>query len=216
MKDPYKKIRAQIAAARHLMDLDQMELASLLGMSHTKISNVETGRTKSASALLEVKTGMEREGVTFTANGVEYTRSHVEVLSGKGCYLELLSFVERILCAREDKTLLIMYASDAASPPEVNEQYRRMRAKGIEMRQLISEGDTLIMGGLEEYRQIPKKYFSNIVRLIYGNCVAQVSGDETKVTIHYDEAFARSERLSFEFYWDNGLVPKKTTARERF
>jgi transcriptional regulator with XRE-family HTH domain len=216
MYDLSENLRLKIRAGRNLMNLSQAELAALLGITDVKLSRIESGQTKSAKVLLEVQAGMERLGVVFTKNGVEFSEGHIEILSGSNCYIDLLEEVSRVLGASDMKELLIMFASDSVSPPEVNEKYRAMRKAGVSMRQLISEDDTYIMGPFNEYRCIPERYFSNIVRLIYGNCVAQVSGDASKVTIHYDAPFAESSRLDFNYYWDTGTKPQQTTASEKF
>ena len=42
-----------------------------------------------------------------------------------------------------------------------NHTYRRMRQKGIKMRQLVEEDNTYLMGELDEYRYIPSHFFHN-------------------------------------------------------
>lgn len=214
--DPHIKLRAQIRAARELMGKTQSEIASYLDVSLAKISKAETGSTKSGDVLLEIKKGLERLGIVFTRNGVEYAQGHIEIIEGQDCYLRLLDEVNQALAGRNDKELLIMFASDAVSPTAVNNKYRFMRSEGITMRQIIREGDSYIMGPLHEYKAIPEAYFSNVVTLIYGDQVAQVSGDATRVTIHFDALLAERERRVFSYFWDTGTTPLETTTMERF
>ncbi len=214
MSDPYKKLRAQIRAGRELLGMKQAELAAHLGFSLSKLSKAETGDTKSGNVLLEIKVGMEKLGVVFTTNGVEFSENHIEIIEGEHCYVRLL---DKILIECSSNTeLLIMFASDKVSPPDVNERYRALRARGVQMRQLIKEGDSYIMGELKEYRTIPKQYFSNIVTVIYDGMVAQVTGDETRIVVLHDVKFAERERLVFESFWDRGHQPKSSSADERF
>ena len=216
MNDPHSKLRAQIRAARELVGMNQTDLANYLGFSLAKISKAETGETKSGDVLLEIKTGLEKLGIVFTKNGVEFSQGHIDIIEGQDCYLRLLDDVNQTLSQTDDKKLLIMFASDKVSPREVNNRYRFMRSQGITMRQLIKTGDAYIMGALNEYRTIPEKYFTNIVTLVYANKVAQVSGDETRVTVHHDVRLAERERKVFGYFWDTGVKPRKSIAKEKF
>lgn len=214
--DPHSKLRAQIRAGRQLIGMNQKQLATHLGVSLAKISKAETGETKSGDVLLQIKAGMEKLGMVFTKNGVEFSKGHIEIIEGEGCYIRLLDEIFRVLSMGKDKIFLIMFASDKVSPSPVNDRYRFMRSKGLKMRQLIKRGDSYIMGPLNEYRTIPEKYFTNIVTLVYGNYVAQVSGDETRITIHHDARLANRERKIFQYFWDTGGKPEKSEAVEKF
>lgn len=216
MPDPHSRLRSQIRAARELLMLKQVELAENLGISLSKLSRVENGDTKSGDILLEVKHGLEKLGVRFLANGVELVQSHLEIIEGEGCYQKLLDDVFQTLIKSEEKTLYIMFASDRVSPPEVNYRYRLMRNAGITMKQLIEEGDTYILGELEEYRSIPSRYFSNIVTLVYADKVAQVNGSESLITIQNDHQLAIHEKGLFSHFWDTGKKPEFSNAPERF
>lgn len=216
MLDIHAKLRSQLRAGRELMGMTQSELAEALSLGLQKISKAENGNTKTEGPLREIKQGMERLGVLFTPNGVEFAHSHIETLEGEQCYLRLLEDVYHTLAPQQDKELLIMFASDAVSPPEINDYYRFMRKQGLTMRQIIAENDDYIMGPLEEYRSIPSKYFTNIVTLVYRNEVAQVSGDERRITIHRnDRALADRERKTFAYFWDTGTEPSSSSAMEK-
>lgn len=216
MSDPHAKLRSQIVAARGLLGLNQTQLAEYLGVSLLKITRAESGVTKSGDILLEIKSGLEQMGIRFTRNGVELVTSYLEIIEGEDCYLKLLDNVSLALQRSENKEFMIMFASDKVSPSEVNARYRAMRKNGVTMRQLIQEGDTYIMGKLDEYKTIPEKYFINIVTVIYADCVAQVSGDGTQVIVHHDANLAKREREIFQYFWDTGKKPKKSTAKEKF
>lgn len=216
VSDPHSKLRAQLRAGRELLGMKQYELAVTLGVDKQKISRIESGETKSTDVLLEIKHGLERLGIRFTANGLEIVENHLDIIEGEGCYLKLLDDVYKTLKDASDKTLFIMFASDRASPPEVNFRYRQMRSIGILMRQLIEEGDQYLMGELEEYRTIPSKYFTNIVTLIYADKVAQVNGSESLITVQTDNQFAMREKKLFGYIWDTGKKPEISIAPERF
>jgi transcriptional regulator with XRE-family HTH domain len=218
LEDSHSRLRAQIRAGRELMGMKQADLAEMLDVSLSKVSRAESGETKSGDILLELKRALEQAGVRFTASGVERVENRVELIEGKGCYLKLLDRVERLFAEEqiEDRTLYVMFASDKVSTDAVNERYRRLRAQGVKMRQLISKADNYIMGELEEYRQIPAEYFTNIVTVIFADKLAQVNGDETTVTVQHDAALAQRERLVFSYFWDTGSMPVKSIAEERF
>ena len=214
MSDSHQKLRKQIRAGRVLLGMDQSALAQAINMTLAKISRAEKGETKSVKILQDIQKEMEKLGVVFLpSGGVDISAGHIEIIEGRRCYVELLN---RVMADSAVKELLIMFASDKASPPEVNERYRFIRKNGIKMRQLIEEGDTYIMGSLSEYRTVPTKYFTNIVTLVYGNCVAQVNGDETRIVIYNDARLAQRERQIFSYFWDQGELPEYTSADERF
>lgn len=215
--DPHIRLRAQIRAGRELLSMTQADIAGLMDVSLSKISRAESGDTKSGDILLAVKSCLERSGIRFTPTGVERVENRLEIIEGPGCYLRLLDHAHATLRAAEgDRTLYLMFGSDRVSPAEVNDRYRRMRADGIAMRQIISAADDYVIGPLNEYRAIPAQYFTNIVTLIYGGKVAQVNGDETTIALQHDPALAARERRLFDYFWDTGTAVKKSSATERF
>ena len=194
--------------------MDQPQLAEALGMKVDKISRAESGQTKSVDILLDIQDQMKRLGIIFLpSGGVDISSGYIQIIEGKDCYIKLL---KNILVDDLVEELLIMFASDKVSPPKVIELYRYIRKNGVQMRQLIKEGDTYIMGELNEYRTIPEKYFTNTVTLVYGNCVAQVNSDETKIVIYNDSGLSKHVHKNFNYYWDHGGIPEKSTADERF
>ena len=207
------ELRTQISAGIALLGLTQKSFAEEIGISNAKLSKALSGETKSKNVLFELKTALESEGIIFTKSGVERSSGYETVLSGDNCYLELLS---KIMIDPSVDELLVMFASDKISPPAVNHCYRFLRNKGVSMRQLIAADDTYIMGQLEEYRTIPEKYFTNIVTLVYGNSVAQVSGDEKRIVIYADPKLARREGKIFNYFWDHGGKPEASSADEKF
>lgn len=196
--------------------MNQKALADVLNVSLSKVSRAESGETKSGDILLTIQEGLEKNGVRFTPNGVELSENYLEIIEGEGCYLKLLDDVYFTLKDSNDKTLYIMFASDKVSPPAVNDRYKFMRRNGILMRQLIRDDDEYIIGPLDEYRGIPKKYFTNIVTLIYGNKVAQANGDETRIAVQNDNRLADREKGVFCYFWDTGVQPVRSISKDRF
>lgn len=84
------------------------------------------------------------------------------------------------------------------------------------MRQMIEEGNTYIIGPLEEYRCIPKDKFINRVTLIYGDRTASETASVLRGAIRIDKVQAEIQRNTFEILWSVLEQPTKTTADERF
>jgi hypothetical protein len=112
--------------------------------------------------------------------------------------------------------MLIICSDDNVSPTKVNDSYRRIRNAVIKMRQLIEEDNQYLMGNVNEYRYIPKRFFHNNVMLVYRNKVASVLHNEEKVIIIEDNGFSDSLRNLFEFMWSITKKPKASIANEKF
>lgn len=210
----------QIRAARAYLNVTQDQLADLADLSLQGIQKIERGESQpTARTQAKITKAFERKGINFTADGITYVENPVLFVTGKtheDCYLQLLEDVLERLQSRRNAELLIMYADDTVSPPAVNEMYRRIRKSGIKMRQLVEEGNTHLIGPLDEYRYIPKAYFINRVMLIYADCVASESTDFNKAMIRIDPFAAETQRNAFNMLWNFLNKPTKSTANERF
>ena len=185
----------QIRAARALLNWSQSDLAERAGLSQTGIARIESGVNQPNVQTME----------------------NIRTIVGEDCYIELLLDVSRTLRDHPEKELLIWFANDRMSPPPVNDLYRQIRASGIKMRQIIEEGNHYRLGGNNEYREFPSRYFINVVKLSYGNKYAILNGKETRVTIQKDEIAAASQKALFNFLWDILPEPKgASTADEHF
>lgn len=208
----------QIRMARAALEWSMEDLAGKSGVARTTLNKlIHEHSNPKRSTIEKIVSAFEENGITFIGdNGVRFSPLPVEIIDGSDCYMLTLDRVVAELSRHENKELLIMFASDAVSPPAVNERYRQMRKNGVTMRQLIAENDTYIMGPLEEYRTIPMDEFINIVSLVFGNCVAQVNGDESAVTIYNDAKLALQRRKEFEYRWNVGHKPEISTAEVKF
>lgn len=175
---------AQIRGARGLLNWSQSELSERTGISGTSIGALENGQTTPRKTTLEViQTSFGNAGIEFIENGVRYRNDIVTILEGENCYLKLLDDVFLTLRNSKNKELLISFADDKVSPPEVNDSYRHIRKAGIKMRQLVENGNTYLMGELDEYRHVPSDFFVNRVTLIYDTKFAIVLADAKKISI---------------------------------
>ncbi len=210
--------REQIKAARAMLDWSQTALAEQCGeVSVPTIKLLESGRVKSNDSTINaIRRTFEGHGIEFIEGGVRFVPDVVQIIEGKDCYLKLLDDVFYTVRDTKNPELLISCADDKVSPPEINDKYRQIRKSGIKMRQIIQEGNKYILGPLDEYRYMPKKYFLNRVSLMYGSKFAIVLLDTTKVTILKDPVMAELQRNIFNFMWSVMEQPTETNAPERF
>lgn len=206
----------QVKAARALLGWSQEDLANRADLTQNQISSFEFGRTKPADVLELIYKTFLFHGISFLKNGVQLNPEAVSTLDGEGWYLRLLDDVYSALIDQKDAELLIFCADDKASPPEVNNRYRKIRNAGIHMRQLVEEGNTYLMGPLKEYRYIPKERFKNYVALVYGNKVALCTEHNTKALVFNDTNLATVWRNIFDVLWDKLDKPERSDAHERF
>lgn len=209
--------KLQLRAARAMLGLSLHELSRKVDISHEAISKIESGQSKSPRAKT-VEVLMEffnSHDIEFTEqSGVRIRTKKVIEISGKDCYLKMLEDVYHSLDPGGE--LLIANADDKKSPYSVNNQYRRIRSKGIRMRQLIEEGNKYIMGPLDEYRYLKSKHFHNSVIVCFGTKIGSVLDKERKVLIVDDDGMASSFRSMFESIWEQCPKPEETIANEMF
>ena len=81
---------------------------------------------------------------------------------------------------------------------------------------MIEEGNTHILGPLEEYRYIPKGFFINRVTLVYSDRIANETSNVLRASIRVDPINAEIQRNTFNMLWSILRQPGETTANERF
>lgn len=210
---------ARLRGGRAVLDLSQAEFAEACGVGIPSLSAIEAGGNSTEKTRQKIVRAFENRQLFFTPKGLELEDGPVVILSDPSperCYLRLLDDVAAVLKHRVRPELLISYADDKVSPPAVVERYRAMRKMGVQMRQLISDDNTYIMGELSEYRCIPAGRFINRVTVIYGDNVAFVTAEESTITIFRDSVNANRERNTFDLLWTNLSQPERSTADERF
>lgn len=151
--------KAKIKAARAVLDWSQSDLADSSGLSVPNIQRLEAGKSSpNARTQNKLIRALRKKGILFTEKGIEHEEFPVYFTEGKNhedAYLKLLNDAFEHLLTVKNPELLIMFADDSVSPLSVNNLYRKMRSKGIKMRQLIQEGNNYIIGPLDEYRHLP-------------------------------------------------------------
>lgn len=118
--------------------------------------------------------------------------------------------------------MLVWYADNSVSPPEVIASEQRMKKNGIRIRYLTEEEDTYIYFPLNEYRWVPSKYYRNNCINIYGSKVAlslypnHSTHDSNNIVIIDNAPLAEAMRNAFNFMWENCRKPTLTTAPQVF
>ena len=210
--------RKYIRGARAILGWSRDDLSDESGVPSVTIKTFETGdKIPTLETVNKILSAFHRHHIKITANGVEEVDDSVTVIEGENSFIKLLEDVYSYLKDEADEELLILNADDSKSPQDVINLYRRIRSAGIGMRQLVEEGNTYLMGDLDEYRYISKQYFVNRVSLIYGDKYAVIArGAEKKITIFKDFETAEAQRNLFEIVWSHGEKPMESVADERF
>lgn len=207
----------QIRAARALLNWSQKDVAERAGLSELSITKFENEKSKPHQNSLEkIVQAFSLAGVVFTENGVDLKNDSTSVIEGDEWYSRLLEDVYHTLIKQDNKEFLCLCTDDSVSSSIVNEKIRKIRSAGITMRQLVEEGNTYLMGPLNEYRYIPKEKFKNYVTLIYGHKVAVCTEKNTKAIVFNDADLYRTWANIFEVMWGSLKQPKISTAHEKF
>jgi predicted transcriptional regulator len=211
---------AKIRGARAMAQLSQAELAGAAELSVPAVQRVESGETspnsRTQTKLIRV---LEEAGIKFTNTGAEIDDSPIIFLRDDDpskAYIKLLQDVSDHLKTHKKPELLISNADDKVSPDAVNTLYRIIRDNGVKMRQLVEDGNSYLMGEIEEYRYIPKENFINRVTLIYGDRVATLTDEGKTVSINRDPINADTRRNLFNLLWKTLEQPTESKADERF
>lgn len=203
----------QSKAARNLLKWRIEDLVGYAKITPDQARNFEQGRSRALEVVEAIHKAYTDNGIRFTSTGgVDIEKDRLIVFEGVNHYLQLLENIRLTLTANEDKEWLLMFASDKLSSTLVIDQHKKMLNEGLTWRKVIVESDNYIIGDIEKYRQIPEKYFDNVLTIVYADKVAISNGANTKTTILTDQETADQYRRIFSYFWDNGVKPDFTTA----
>jgi DNA-binding XRE family transcriptional regulator len=213
----------QIRAARALLDWSADQLAKKVGLSRMAINKIEDESVQPrAKNLADILGVLDKHGIEFVGErGVAFKNDQITTIQGENAFSHVLDDVITSLRGAKKPEALFECVDDRMSPPVVVENYRRLRQAGIAMRSLIKEGDTYLMGKLNEYRYLPKQYFHNSATVIYGDKFATMildpatAKDAAAVIIH-NPHIAAAQRNLFNLIWSSAQKPVKTTANVRY
>ena len=128
----------------------------------------------------------------------------------------MLDDVYQTLLDQKNAEVVFFCSDDRKSPAEVNNRLRKIRNAGVRVRQLVEEGNTYLMGAVNEYRYVPKELYKNYVSLVYADKVAICLQGGTYAIIFKDAELASTWRNMFEIMWRQLPQPEKSNATERF
>lgn len=212
--------REQIRAARAWLNLGQHDIAEAINVSAQTISDIENERTNPKASIVDkLQSFFEIRGLEFLADGgIRKAQNLVKIYEGKDCYLQLLDDAHQILKNKKGE-ICFSGSDETRSPPAVIKKFREMREDGITMRSLIKEGDTFIMGSLDEYRWMNDDLFvESDVKIIFANYVSYLVTwlDTIKVITILDKTIAQENQRTFDFIWKGSDMPTHTTAKEKY
>lgn len=204
----------QIRAARALLDWSTADLAKLTGLTVNGINKIEREHVDPQNETLNIiqKTFEEAGLEFFPISGVKKKDQIVSIWEGENACTRLLDDVYYEL--RDTGGEVLISGLDEATcirsigQKKLEEHINRLAECNIFERLLIKEGDTHLVGPIETYHWMPKKYFSSDSFYIYGPKIALVIWDKPqKVVIINDARMAESIRKLFDFVWDHTKPP---------
>jgi transcriptional regulator with XRE-family HTH domain len=198
----------QISGARGVLRWSRAELSKRSGVSEGSIIAIEEGQSNpKQSTRYALISAFLAEGIELTPYGIERREVSSFVLNN---YLEVLEDIENTL--PDGGEVLKHCADDSRSSAEVRAKVEAMKAKGIAERLTICEGNKDIAGNPNDYRYLPKAYFSiSQVVVIYKDKVIFDITDRAN-PVNKPERFlviksgflARIFKNQFEFWWREG------------
>jgi transcriptional regulator with XRE-family HTH domain len=200
---------SQIRAARALLGWSQQELAQRARITQVTVANFENDKTAgSRTTISAIQVALENEGVEFVENGVKRSDSYLSIWSGDDAYLRLLDDIYFSLKSSTGEALF-MGADERRNLPGVKEAVSKMKNAGIRLRLIIEHGNNYILGDLEDYRQIPTKFFANAVSVVYADkyAILVVEDARSHICVVRNQAILKAQRGAFEFFWEHGQRP---------
>lgn len=190
-----------IRTARALLDWSMDDLAYRSGVTKKAISNIETGKTEPRPETVRaLEDSLRKGGIEFMPDGVRRPDHSFMHLTGKDWFIGLQQDILHTLKTGEE---LLIFGGDnriSATRPDVIENFRRIRAGGIRMREMVEEGNLYLMGPEDEYRWIPRDHYRNYITVIYGDKVCTDFGDAGMLLINQN--WAQAERMKFDLMWE--------------
>lgn len=185
-----------VPAARGLLRWSQNDLAEKAGLTRNTVNNLENEEGVASESLLAVETAFHRQGVIFLEDGVRKLNLLTEMIEGDQRLSRILHEAQT-----SGTELLINGGNEKLTPPAMVKLVREYREKGLKMRHLIAEGDTFIRGDVSEYRWVPKSFYTNQVRFIYGQTLAIAEDTSNQILLIRNADIAQAEKMQFDLLW---------------
>lgn len=193
----------QVKAARAILGWTRDNLADASGVYGQTILNFENGNSvPRMETVKQLVSALERNGIEFIDDGVRLVKQKIVPLEGKNWFNDILedACLAFANSPEEEKELMIFSGDNRVSPPEVINLFRRIRGLGVRFREMVEEGNTFMMGPVEEYRWIPKNFYKNNIIFLYLNRIVLDMGN-TGVFIESKE-ISNTMRNQFDLLWE--------------
>lgn len=191
----------QVAAARVMAGWTIDELAGHAGMSRSQIIRIEADEVQPREGTLaDIIAAFAAIGIEFTERGVRWMDDAIRIFEGDDAYLRMLDDVY-YATYKKGGEVLFFCSSDLFSTPGEHEAEVRIREAGVRFRSIIEQGKNDTFWPLNEYRQIPKKYFNHNLQVIYGDKVAQIIDGGERIIIIHNHSLAATARNTFDLIW---------------
>lgn len=198
----------QVRAARALLNWKISDLSKKTGISLTSLSLIEREKSLPRRDSLEnIQRVLEDGGVEFLPDsGIRLKNRVVTTHEGTGANKLLVEDLYNTLRDGGGEILIAhLDEGDSIKNLELSwlaEQIRMRKEAGITHRLLVRPDDPNLIPPLDNYKCIPKEFFSPYPLYIYGSKLALVSWEPSpRVVVIEDARFADSARKLFNFVW---------------
>lgn len=205
----------KIIGARAILGWSQQDLAENANLGLTTIQSIEAGKGTTEKTSAKIERALSRGGIEMTDDGIRKPDTTITQLKGDGWFIELLEDALYSLRSTKKKEMLIFGGNNKVSPPAVIEGFRKLISEGVQIREMVEEGNDYLNGSEENYRWIPSEYFKNYNTIIYADRV--LNDFHTHGILFTNKDWAETERNKFNLIWS--LLPEltiKSSANERF
>lgn len=199
----------QFTAARAWLAMSQKEFAAAIGVTQPTVAALEKDPAAVSRGTVELAIDyFQRRDLEISEAGLKVLNEPLRTIEGQSWYKKLL---DDVLWSGATE-LLIEFADDRKSPPDVIAALKMLRAHGITFRIIAEAGNTHLAGRLEEYRLAPSSDFTSVVSLIYADRVAISKNNQQGCLIIKDTDAFSVHAARFNILWNVLPAPKNTTA----
>lgn len=198
----------QLRAALGLLNWENADLAKKAEVQANTISFITNEKRQARQATMEkIQKIFEEEGIEFLPDsGVRLKSRVVTTHEGPDANKQLIEDLYNTLQATGGE-ILIAHLDEGNSIRDLDlswlaEQIKKRKEAGITHRMLVQPDDPNLIPPLDNYRSVPKEFFSPYPLFVYGPKLALLSWEPSPRVVVIDDArFADSARKLFNFIW---------------
>jgi transcriptional regulator with XRE-family HTH domain len=206
----------QIRAARGLLGWTQKELATISGISHAAIAQIERGAGNPRAETLSIlKQAFEKYDLEFSDDpGVRQRREPfgVTIWQGREAVLRVWKDIENTFADTKGGEVLLSSLDDALwanlYPKELPVMIRRRQELKITTRSLIKKSDDNVTLPPGHVRVVTRAGFAHAPYYVYADKLVMLKiSDPIRVILVQNPTMAGNFRQQFEIDWQEGVVP---------